>query len=368
MRKVFLFLIVFTFFISFVSALGISPAIKNIDFAPNQEVQITFFVIDAVEGVTYDVSLRGGDLLNYSYLSYDTVNGNGNVVLTIKFPDDIDKPGYHMLSVSVKEKPSEESFINTVVEVGAVIKIFVPYPGIYGDIKLNIPDGNVGDQIPVELHVVNRGDNALDISKVFIDFIANDGSYIKSFNFTPAAIPVFKERYFRKYLDTKDIKPGNYIGSAKLFYSGTINEVNKSFRIGSLFVNITNYTTYLTSGGIKKFYVALENRWNSPISGVYVDINLSNGLSERVFRTPSIDLKPWEEKIAESFFDTEGLEGNYNLILNASYYDKSTIAYGNLFIGKDYTLIIYMVSAVAALIFFIVLYFVLRHFFKRKNK
>jgi len=363
---VFVFIVVSA---NFVSSLGISPAIKDISFVPNQEIKITFFSIDTVEGAVYDISLGGDELSNYASLSADTISGAGSVVLTIKFPEKIDRPGEHTLSVSIKERPSEESFINTIVQVGAIIKIFVPYPGIYGDLSLNIPDGNIDESIPVELHIINRGDNALDVNSVFIDFISSNGTSFSKLDFTtPVNIPVSGDRYFRKYLNTNGFEPGNYIGSAKVSYSGFINEVNKSFRIGSLFVNITNYTNFIVGDGIQKFYVSLENKWNSPISGIFVDINLSNGLYSSVFRTPSVDLKPWEEKVIESYLDAEDLEGNYNLILNASYHGKYTVVYGTLFVGKDYSLIIYGVSALVAVIFFVILYFIFRRFFMRSRK
>lgn len=352
-----------------VSALGISPAIKNIDFVPNGEVKINFYVLDAVDGSFYDVSIRGGSLAPYASISTDSVKGNGNFVLTIRFPEIFETPGEHSLGVSVKERPSESSFINTVVEVGSNVKTFVPYPGFYGDLSLNIPDGNVDEQIPVELYVINRGDNELNIESVFVDFISNSGTSVKRIDFTPVSIPVSGDRYFRKYLDTTGMGAGNYIGDAKVTYEGITREVNRSFRVGSLFVNITNFTNYLVSDKIERFYVTLENKWNSPISGAYVDINISNDFQSNYFRTPSVDLSPWEKKTIESYVDTEGLEGNYNLFLNASYHGESTLAYGNIFVGKNYSLVIYLVSGFLAVLFFIGLYIILkRYFFKKKRK
>jgi hypothetical protein len=351
-----------------VSALGISPAIKNVHFVPNEEVKILFYALDTTKDSIYDVYLGGGDLINYSYLSADFVKGGGSIVLTIKFPEKMSKPGDHIISVVIKERSSEESFISTVVEVGATVKVFVSYPGIYGDMFLSIPDGNVDEKIPVELQVINRGDKVLDVTNVFIDIISDGGDYVKKLDFTPVSIPVSGERYFRKYLDTKGMEPGNYIGTAKIYYTGNVNEINKSFRVGSLFVNITNFTNYIVGNGIQRFYVTLENKWNSPISGVFVDVNLSNEIYGMVFRTPSIDLKPWEKKMVESYLDAEDLDGSYNLILNASYYGKSTTVYGNLFVGKDYSFIVYSISAVIAIIFFIILYFVLGRFFLKRGK
>lgn len=362
------FVLLFVFFASSVCALGISPAIKQIEYIPGTEFNITYYVLDAVDGVTYDVVIREGNFFKGSYTNVQTVTGHGSFVLTVKIPSGSSEPGHHTLGVSVKERPSETSFISTVVEVGGLVKTFVPYPGFYGDLTLNIPDGNIGEQIPVELYVINRGDNPLDISEVYVDFVSPSGTSTKKLDFAPVTIPVAGDRYFRKYLDTNGMEPGNYIGRALVNYESIEREVNKSFRIGSLFVNITNHTDYLVGKGIQKFYVTLESRWNSPISGVYVDINLSNEIFSTTFRTPSVDLVPWEEKTVESFLEVEGLEGNYNIFLNASYFGQSTEKYGSILIGKDYSLIIYAISSVVALVFFIGLYIVLRRFFKVKKK
>lgn len=366
--KRFVLVLVFVFCISSVSSLGISPAIKNINFESGKQTNITFYVLDAVEGVEYDVNIRGGYLAQYSTISTTVVKGSGSFILSITFPERIDVPGEHTVSVSVKERPSETSFINTLVEVGSIIKTFVPYPGYYGDLSLNIPDVNANDQIPVELYVINRGDNSLEIKEVYVDFVSSRGIVAKRVDFTPVTIPVSGDRYFRKYADTSGIEPGNYIATGRISYRDITREINRSFRVGSLFVNITNYTQSIRGDGIQKFYVTLESRWNSPIYGAYVDVNLTNGLYSTIFRTPSIDILPWEQKTIESYLDVENLDGYYDLYFNASYHGQSTLATGRLYIGDNYTLIIYSVSALVALLFFIALYIILKRLFFKKRR
>lgn len=363
-------LVLFFLSISPVLSIGISPAIKAVTFEPGKEVNITFYVLDATEGVIYDINMIGGTLIPYSSVNKASVQGNSDFILTIRFPQTMEKPGDHTVSVSVKERPSETSFISTVVEVGSVIKTFVPYPGIYGDLSLSVPDGNIDEKIPVELHIINRGDNPLEISSVFVDFISPDGKVSKVMNFTPANVAVSGERYFRKYLEASNMMPGNYIARGRVTYSNIDNEVNKSFRIGSLFVNITNFSRVITGKGIQKFYVSLENRWNSPISGVYVDVEVSNDLGEKYsFRTPSADLDPWEEKTIESYFDVQNLKGSYNVLLNATYNGKSTDIRGVMVVQEeDNTLMIYGISAAIALVFFIVFYAIILHFIRGKKR
>jgi len=363
-----IFLIVFSF-IPYVSALGISPAVKHMDFIPNQEINITFYVLDSSPESFYDIVFNGGDLMPYSSISDNEVHGGGSFTLTINLPNAMSEPGEHTVSVSIKERPSEEAFINTLVEVGSVIKVFSPYPGLYGELTLGVPDGNVGDKIPVELHVINRGDQALSLNSVYIDFISGDGVVAKTLNFTPVDISSPGDRYFRKYLDTQGFVAGNYVARARVSYADIVREFNQSFRIGSLFVNITNYTNSIVSDGIQKFYVSLESLWNSPVSGVYVDVNASNNIGEQhIFRTPSADLSPWEKKTIESYFDTENLKGNYTLVLNASYNGKSTVVYGVLSVIEKVNLLVYSIAALIIALSLALIYFIVRYFLRRNKK
>ncbi len=357
--------------IALVSSLGISPALKDVSFEPGKEVNVTFFVLDASEDSFYDISIRGGDLEPYSTLSTTSVKGGSNFILTIHFPQSINEPGQHTVSVSIKERPSESSFINTIVEVGSVVTVFVPYPGIYGDLSLNVPDGNVDDKLPVELHVINRGDNILSLDKVFIDLVSAEDSVVLTANFTPVDIPVGGDRYFRKYMDTQGISPGNYLAIAHVFYSGNERQLNKSLKIGSLFVNITNYTRSIEKNGIQKFYVTVESQWNSPISAVYVDVNISNNLNESYsFRTPSIDLKPWEKKDIESYLDTDKLEGIYTVNLNASYLGQSSYLTGSLEILSNNQLLAYslIIAGVVILVAILIIWIIKRSHKKGKRK
>ena len=307
--------------------------------------------------------------MQYSSVSADTIYGAGSFVLNIRLPSSMSEPGEHTVSVSIKERPSEEAFINTLVEVGSVIKVFSPYPGLYGELSLSVPNGNINDKIPVELHVINRGEQMLNLNSVYVDFVSSRGNIVKTMNFTPVEISFPGDRYFRKYLDTQGMDAGNYVSIAYVSYSDVTREVNRSFRIGSLAVNITNYTNSIVSDGIQKFYVTLESLWNSYISGVYVDINISNNLGEQyIFRTPSVDIGPWEKKTIESYFDTENLKGNYTIVLNASYGGKSTTIYGNLSVIEKVDLLVYSIIALVILLLLVLIFFVVRHFLRRKNK
>ena len=75
MKRWILILVFVLFFISKVSALGVSPGILEIDFAPGQEYEFTFSVISESSDKAVDVSV-GGDLVENVKLSAKEIAGS----------------------------------------------------------------------------------------------------------------------------------------------------------------------------------------------------------------------------------------------------------------------------------------------------
>ena len=94
------------------AALGISPAIIEINFVPGAEHNIKFEVITDDSNRPIEVFL-GGDLSKYASLSKNELIGGGTVFVNIKLPNEIEKPGIHPISFGAREKVSEEQFIGT---------------------------------------------------------------------------------------------------------------------------------------------------------------------------------------------------------------------------------------------------------------
>ncbi len=361
MSRLFFLVLLLFFVLPFVDSLGITPAIKTIDFFPGTTVNLTFTAISEDPNGILDISI-GGDLAPYAISSTKTIIGSSSFIVTLQFSEVIPEPGKHIITVSLKERPSESNFIGAIVEIGAVINVFIPYPGLYGEMSLSIPDSNLGDKVPVELHVINRGEEDINLSQVAIDFINHENNIFYSMNFTPVVISAPGDRYFRKYIDTDVLKAGNYLARAHIGYSNITREVNETFRVGSLNIKIINFTDTLPAKGIQRFYVTLESSWNSLLSGVYVDVNLTNLLGESInFRTSSIDIGPWEQKTIESYLDTEKLKGIYTMQLKSIYPGNNESVSTILTIIPKNNIVTYVIIA-GFLILVIFIYLVVRHF------
>ena len=350
-----LFVFVLIFFAGFTSAaLGITPAKQEVDFLPGKVYEFTFTIISDSSDKIIDLYLDG-DLSAYGSLSTTQIVGSESFLVTITLPDEM-SPGPHNIFVRGIEAVSENDFIGTRIDIGAPIRIFAPYPGRYADMQLSIANGNVDEQIPIELLVSNKGQENLYLEP-YIDFYSN-GKKIDTLSYKPAEVLASEERYFRKYLSTAGYKPGDYVGIATIDY-GEISTINQSFRIGSLNVNVTNFTQRLQRGGIQRFHLSVESLWNHDILGLYADVNLSKDSEIVSFRTPVIDLTAWSTGQLEGFVDTSSLEGVYDIDISVYYSQKVTNVEGLLTIySYNYTLLL---TVMIIVLVGIILFFYLRN-------
>lgn len=359
-----LFVFLIILFSGVVSSLGISPAIREYNFVPGEVIEITYSVSAESEN-PIDVYASGA-LSEYATLSTEVLEkGSGSFTVTIKLPAELDKPGLHSMAVGAKERPPEDAFLGTVVGINAVVRINVPYPGRYTEVSLKIPDGNVDEEIPVETKVINRGREPLFVD-VGVDFYEESGDFVEKMEFTSVDLAIGEERFFRKFLNTAKYKPGNYYAEAIVDFGETV-KVNDTFRIGSLFINVINFTEEIKRGGLQPFVIGVQSFWNGNLDGVFADVNLSkNGNSIVEFRTPPIDLNAWETDNLVSYVNTDGFEGTYDSEITLIYSGQEEEFYGKLnIIEFNYILLIGASILGGGIIIGAIIYFIRK---RNKNK
>ncbi len=347
-KAVVLFFLLVLFIKISAASLGISPAKFEVNFEPNHQYTFKFEAIVDEPDSELEAYVEG-DLSQYATLNKRELRGGGSFEVTLNLPAEVEKAGKNTLIVGVREIPGENEFIATSVNIRAIVNVYVPYPGKYVDVQLNVGDGNINEVIPVELHVINRGKESIEVSPIIL-FFDSGMNEVERMNFQSAFLNTSEERYFRKYLNTTGFKPDNYLASSVVNYGGEIFYLNQSFRIGSLFVNITDFTKELKKKGIQKYLIDIESGWNSQVSEVFADVNLTNGVQNITFRTPSAILNPWEKKTIEGFLDTDELEGRYNASIILSYERQKSFAYGTLAILESNMLLLIIIGSIAAIL------------------
>jgi len=364
--SVLLIISVFLLNLQLVLSLGISPAIQRVDFLPGLELEYSFNIYANPEQII-EVYSEGefSDLVRFDKTE---LNGGGRFSVKIKLPQEIEIPGKHVLLIGAREKAdSEDGTIGTSVIVRAPIVIQVPYPGKYAEISLSTNNANIGEPVKFEVTVASMGKEPISATTKIE--IYSEKKKIETLDLGTKLIENQKSDKFIKILNTDNYNQGDYNATAIVDYQAAIAETNKVFRIGQLFVNMTNYTREIIKEGIKPFEIHIESLWNNPIENIYGEVHvLKDNTSITNFLTPSVSLLGWEKKTLNGYVDTDILEpGEYDLDIKIIYEGKEAMNKGKLTIKikQGYQTYYIIGGILLILIILIALYF---KFMKKNGK
>lgn len=325
-KEVYLFALIL-FFVYFLlglaSSLGVSPGLTSYNFQPGFETSIRFTVFgesDKELEISFD-----GDFAQYAMTDKKTLKGGGEFIVSLKFPEKVEIPGRHRLGVRVAEKIDPElaaGFVTTSVTVIPVIDIYVPYPGRYLDISLTGQDANVGEPIDFNLAISSKGTDEVTVIPK-IEVLSQEGFVKDTLIFSERVIKSQEGIALKKTLNTTNYNPGKYKARAYVDY-GLLATSDFDFKIGSLVIDILNYTQRVPINKIERFDIQVESGWNSLIEGAYADVLIFNGTQVLAdFKTTSTALIPWERKVITGYIDTKNLsEGIYDGNITLIYYGK----------------------------------------------
>ncbi|GEM_PF-1555350 len=347
--------IVFFLSAGYVTSLGISPAVYEIDFSPGEVFEIDYKVSSDSDNEKIRVFVEG-DLDYIVELDKKELNPGEGFKAKLTMPDRIETSGVNRLYIGVESVPKEGGTLGTSIKIKSVVKIFAPYPGKYLEGYLEVPDGNVGDVLPIELFVINRGTERADFTPE-VNFFES-GNIVGKVKFDSVSLETNQEKKFQDFLNVEGYRPGDYFAEVAIDH-GKGFYFNDSFRIGSLYVKVINYTSEVKKGGIERFNVAIESNWNGVLEDVFADVNLSTQDESFFFRTPSVVLNPWETKTLTGFIDTTELEGEYDAEIVLNYDGEKTVVEGKVYIRKtNFVFLVLFISGlfILALVVFIVAY------------
>ena len=336
---IFLLTVVFVVCLNLVSALGVSPAIREFNFQPGGERIITYKVLGVSPTQELELSVQG-DFAKYIKLDRNKLVGPGEFTAILTMPQNMETPGKTKVYLTIKEVVDEElagTFIGTTVTVHPAIFIYVPYPGKYLEINLDGEDANVGESIEFRLDINSRGnENVTAHPSIKIQDKQNETLGVLELK--EREIASQEELNLKKVLDTSSYNAGEYSALAVVSYDGNVAEDSFYFRIGELSVGVTNHSKQIEIGGLSKFDLEVESGWNDPIKGVYADVKIINGsLVFSEFRTSPVDLRPWEKKIITGFFDSNDFTaGMYDAEISLTYYGKSEQKISSSFVPVEF--------------------------------
>jgi len=352
------------------AAIGLTPALVEIDFSPGYKFSIDFAVLDVDPHQGVEMYAKG-DFAEYVTLSRNESMGGGGFTAYVDLPNEATKPGKNRLYIGAREKKEAAGGIGVRVGVEALIRISVPYPGKYAEISLTGGNVNEGEPVNFAVSVDNLGTESLYASPMIEIYSGNER--INTLTSGSRLLLTKAKETFEMPLETKTMKPGPYNATVILDYGGGVARLAREFKIGSLFVNITNYTSTFEKGKINKFFIEIESQWNSKIDNIYVGVNVTSGNNSiDYFKTPSVSLEPWTKVITEGFFNAENAKENgYNVNITLFYNDKTTSKQAEINAikekGMTFILILALIIAVSVIVIILIIIFWWKHAKKKKK-
>ncbi|MBI2448692.1 hypothetical protein HYV49_00155 [Candidatus Pacearchaeota archaeon] len=368
-------LLIFAFiiiFVDLVSSLGIShyytSSDRIIEFKPGLQRSYSYTINGDRPDQEIEVYVMG-DLAQYAKLNTDRLIGGGGITVNISLPQEIDVPGPHILYIGAIEVILEGVGIGTRVAIQTSIIINVPYPGRYVEATLKADDVNEGEPVNIELQIWNKGKEDYSVNVLLEMHLGLKENILETISLGEKFMESGTNAVFQKELF--NYKPGNYFIEAVISYGGIL-KLNDTFRVGTLRVDLINYTYDAYIKSTNKFDLIIESKWNNKIENVFADIRIFNGTATvSEFKTPSEILEPWGTKMLRGYFDTiEFGEGDYkgNITINyegkESRYDNISLKFSKKpSLIKNVFFIGTVISGIIAIVFILI---ILR--MKLKNK
>jgi len=303
--KRFVFCVVLVFLCCGVFAVeGVSPGSYEVDFEPGLEREFVFgFVLDEEEGLFVE-----GELSDYVELSKESIDGVEDVVVVMRLPEKLERVG------------ASEVWI-VAGDVRGLIRVNVEHPDSFVGLELSAPSVNVGEDVDVELGVLNLGVEDVSIGASVEIYRQGEGrELVDVFDLGLWRINVSGREDFEMRLNGSDYSAGDYVAVAKVDYGEGVVEEENVFRLGEFRVGILNYSKKFYGGRVNGFEIEIENLWNERIDEVYAGVRVVG--TEVKFDSSIVMLEPWEKKVLTGFLDAEGIEEDVDVEISLYYGDE----------------------------------------------
>lgn len=343
LTKLFLFLILATLMSSLIYGLGISGKSMKvvIDHVPGYEREDVYYIKNSETYVsTYDLftaNEEGASLGEYFTITpsrMENVQPGEKRSFTVKLdlPDHIDNPGKNLMLVKARiDASADTAMLRAFPSVAILYVINVLRPEKYAETSLRFSNMNEDDTAEVGFSIYNLGQPDIMSAKGNISLMSEETQQIVAYLDVPEEknIKSWESRFLKTDFDSKGLPAGNYKAFGTLYWDENTTNLEKEFSIGKLNVNILNFTKEFEYNSINKFDIEIESGWNTKINNIYANIeifDINTGEQLKKFKSVNTELEPWETKILDAYFDTNGLEkGNYNAKITLEYGRTSSV-------------------------------------------
>lgn len=331
-KRVLLILLLFTFLIPSMQAIGISPTSFEIPYKPGEEGTYEYHV-RVKEGESDTVRFYSKGDLNDSIDVGDEIKTLPPGQWTkfqfkIKFPTDPIAPGLHENRVgAVEHNAYGGGGVGALAGVEARLLIRVPFEGRYLELKsFEIPPGEVNTPVNFYAKVVNRGKENIDSAVLHLDVMDSQGQMVDKIK--SESIPIKRNEEATLNAQWQTGIPGPYIAEGFIVYDDNFLELEqKGFHVGDLLLKIESVSApQIEKGEITKVYFDVKSLWNAAIEDVYADLVVKNKEGEVVGeeKSQTLTIEPWSKVPVVMYWDSKNQgTGEYEGKITLHYAEKT---------------------------------------------
>jgi methionine-rich copper-binding protein CopC len=207
------------------------------------------------------------------------------------------------------------------------LRVRVPYPGKYADLDLVVNEAEPNESVNFFVKVFNLGTENIYKAFATVDILGATNEKIATVE--SETIAVDSKKTGEMTIPWKaEVNPGMYHAVVTVNYDGEVRKIEKNFAVGAMRIELLDVKVRnFVLGGIAKFEINMENKWNQKIEGVFADMLMSNQKGDQIasFKSSAIDVEPLQRATLYAYWDTEGVEkGAYDTKLVLHYGDKTS--------------------------------------------
>jgi hypothetical protein len=306
-------------------ALGVTPGRSTIDFSPSLAKDITFTITNTDHRSFNAYIYKEGDLADYisfekSIVEFSESDNSKSFTFSVRLPERIDTPGDHWGKVVVMELPAGwtapegETSVVATVAVMHQLRVKVPYPGKFVQLDISVQEAVPGEPVNFFVKMYNLGQEDIASAQASIDILGPTNEVIATIETSPASIRSMEKGELMAVWQA-ETNPGMYHASATVRYDGEVGKTEKNFYVGNMLVEVIDIMVKdFNLGGVAKFDILTESKWNQEIKDVYAQMVIIDSADNKVadFKSASMDMQPLEKAHLYAYWDTEGVtEGDY---------------------------------------------------------
>ncbi len=289
----------FLYYTFSVSALALSgKQLGNIIYKPGTTFTASYEVFGS--GKNVEVEISGGPFKGLR--TTPVVDGKFEIILD--FPkDEYVPPGEYVLGLTAREAMpksvdgEEQGGIGALTAVSK--KIYIVVYAYDKDVQagLDIPNINQGGKTTVTLMVNSVSYKEIDSVKAeIILYDEATKTEIARKTTKEKSLKSLKSVTFKEVFDTEKLEAKQYLVKGIVTYDGITEEVNSTYLIGNMDLQLKDYSKELGQG-YSDFSARVMNNWGNELRGVKAKLFLDG---DELLETPTISLGAWQEGVLKS--------------------------------------------------------------------